>query len=252
MNDAAPSAGPLGEIKDLIGFIEPTPKRRHVVSDLPEGYWALMVVGRRVLQARGPADLNARLNQAMAEIRGLDVKTRRAPPDAPNVFPEEPSEDSVFVAVLGRRVARKFLKAARESLPIGRVVSTLWNGGARETLALRALSVTPWSLHDGAVVPHALVESAIIQARGGIALGALVAAGFDGRAVKPWLGNALAEAFLAMVREGTRLLASAGLDAGPWHGELVDIAALFRDAEEADAKVMARFASGDVVFPADE
>jgi len=91
-------------------------------------------------------------------------------------------------------------------------------------------------------VPHALVSSAIVQERGLVALGALLSACLDARRPEPWLTNALADAFLASVRESARLLASAGFDVDPRPLGLLDLPTLFQRAEDADAALLAAFA----------
>jgi hypothetical protein len=148
----------------------------------------------------------------------------------------------MIVQTLGMNGACKVFRGLRQMNEIVDAAIDLLrpDGDERSLLARRALAVTPWSLQEGQVVPHVLVESAIRQARGLVAFGALVAACADARRPAPWLTNALADAYLTMTAEGARILASAGYPiAGA--SDLLDLRAAFAEAEAADQAFLAAF-----------
>jgi hypothetical protein len=156
-------------------------------------------------------------------------------------IPLEPNESSFFVRSLGMTAARKVFRGVRGYLSHLDAFSEIMAGdpSERAALARRAFSVTPWSLHEGAVVPHALVTSALNQWRGLVALGALAAACADGRQPGRWLTNALADAYLVVGEEASWILGSCGYPTAAGDQPPTDMARLFRDAEEADARVVA-------------
>jgi hypothetical protein len=195
------------------------PRSRPVarIPDPPEELRPLIEVARDTLGARDLSDLHARLDGHVMRLRGLHIspgpeKPGAIPEGSSATLPEQLAEDSLAAQALGLNVAGKLLRAVREAdslLPLFEEAKRD-AGSPHATLLLRALSVRPWSLHDGEVVPRALVESAIVQARGAVALGALLAACVDARKPEPWLTSALADFVLLAVREAARLFASAG------------------------------------------
>ena len=232
------------------------------VSEPPDELRPLIEIARNVLGARDLADLHARLDTSIMRLRDLSALTPSEPQstaDAPvDDLPEDPPENSITNA-LGVNVARKLLQGMREFSQVHRAFEQVQKepGSARSLLVQRALSVQPWSLHEGNVVPHALIESALAQNRGIVALGAIVAACVDSRSPERWLTNALADAFLAGMREMARLAASAGYEVALVKPEeLWDLEALFREAEEADASFRATFEenvrAGRIGVPEDE
>ncbi len=137
--------------------------------------------------------------------------------------------------MLGLNVTRKLLLAMHETVPILRALPGLNTGEPRAALAQRAPGVRPWSLHDGEVVPHALVASGHRPGPGRRRVrGRHLRLPRRARQPEPWLANALADTFLASVREEARLLASAGFDVSRRPVVLLDLPALFQEAD-ADA-----------------
>lgn len=206
-----------------------------------------MEIARNALGARDVSDLHDRLDGCIMRLRELSLfaptGSRPTADDGAEDLAEDPPESS-YISALGHNVAQKLARATREfRLVLQALVRAQEEAGSeRRVLLQRALDVWPWSLHDGAVVPHALVESAIVQCRGFVALGALVAACVDTRRPEPWLTNALADAFAASVREMARLTVSAGYDVAQVSPEgLWDLEALFREAEDADKAFVAAF-----------
>lgn len=220
------------------------------MSDPPEEIRPLVSIGRDTLAARDLGDLHARLDGHVMHLRNIRMPAKRAEPadhlpDFPDV-PEHVTEDSPVARTLGPNVAGKFLTALQETVALLPLIEAALHDAqtVRGALAMRALAVRPWSLHDGEVVPHALIESAIVQGRGVVALGALFAACFDARKPEPWVTSALADELLKAVRELARLLASAGYNVGPRKPtNLIDLESVFREAEEADMAFLTAYES---------
>lgn len=228
------------------------PRSRSVarMPDPPDEIRPLVSIGRDTLAARDLGDLHARLDGYVMQLRNIRIPARRAEPadHLPDFadIPEHVAEDSPVARALGLNVAGKFLTALQETVALLPSIGAALNEAqtTRGAFAVRALAVRPWSLHDGDVVPHAFIESAIVQGRGVVALGALIAACVDTRKPEPWVTSALADELLKAVRELARLLASAGYDVGPRKPtNLIDLEAVFREAEEADMAFLAAFES---------
>ncbi|HSN98039.1 MAG TPA: hypothetical protein VLS89_07060 [Candidatus Nanopelagicales bacterium] len=231
----------------------------------PEELEPFLEIGRYVLGARDLADVQARLDGSIMQLRGLELPMSSqhvARPDDVQVdLPKKPQADSPAGRALGLNVSDKLLRAIRAAAGLLRMavqaLGEARTGSSRGSLVIRALRVRPWSLHDGRVVPHALVASAIVQSRGLVAFSALLGACVDGRRPEPWLSSALADEVLLAAREVARIFASAGYDVAPIEPEeLIDLEAVFREAEAADAALVASFEedvrAGRVGVPEDE
>lgn len=238
MTAAAPSARSLSWLDWVLDFLPTAPAAAPSVPEPPAEIRVLMDIGRDALGARDLADLRLRLDRGIMGVRNIGAI---APPSERvlHSLPEQPREGSMVARALGLNVARKLLRALHTLEPILRAIRSLQGDDPHAALALRALGVRPWSLHDGQVVPHALVASAIVQVRGLVALGALLSACVDARQPEPWLTNALADACLDAVGELARIMASAGIEVGNQPEDLLDLRALFREAEDADAAFVA-------------
>jgi hypothetical protein len=227
---------------------------------LPEALRPLVELSRDVLGARDVADLRVRLDSSVMGLRQLSLLDVPNSPRFPIAkLPQEPSEDSMLVHSLGMNGGRNMLRAVRElDAAIDGMERCLKDTDQkRQALVLCALCVRPWSLHDGLVVPHALVEWSIAVARGVVAFGALLAALTDGRHPEPWLTSALTDSALESTREVARLLASAGYCEAPKGcGSLFDVQALFGEAIDAEAAFRKAFEAdvraGCVGVPEDE
>ncbi len=88
------------------------------------------------------------------------------------------------------------------------------------------------SLHHGQVIPGRLLLSSIDQAKGIVALVALVAACVQRRKPEPWLSKALADAWSTGVHECGWMIESLASD---------EMAELFREAHEADEAFLRQF-----------
>jgi hypothetical protein len=227
--------------------------------ELPEDFQPLVDISREALGARDLADLSARMDGSVMRLWGLPLPSPPLGRLIENLdgLPRDVAPESGVARAIGLNAARKVLRGLHELVPTLRILVAADADVERRELLLRALRVRPWSLHEGQVVPGELVESAIVQCRGLLACGALLASCADARRPEPWLANALADAYVASVRETARLTASAGYDVGaPPTEALIDLRRLFLEAERADAAFLARFEAdvraGRVGVPEDE
>ncbi|EYF02684.1 Hypothetical protein CAP_6574 [Chondromyces apiculatus DSM 436] len=259
----------LQALFELLSFTRVEKPLTAVPAEVPPELAALLAIGRHALGAHDLKDLNARLDAAVMELRTFSIPASDTGA-VTFVVPDlkltgEPGENSRGVRMLGRNVTGKLLQGLREGVALlhalkkalDEVAARGKDGAPHASWVFAALSVRPWSLHEGAVVPHTLVDIATQQCRGFVAVGAILAVLVDGRRPEPWLASALADAWLNGVRETARIVASGGYDVGPRKPEgLLNLEALFREAEEADAAFLAGFASdvraGLVGVPEDE
>jgi hypothetical protein len=221
---------------------------------LPAEAELLLSIARDILGAVDLRDVDRRLDQAVAALRTAQMKGEsRAPPGdltrqideiiALDPLPEDPPEDSVVREVFGVAVGRKMGRAL--GLLIGQMrllVSAMRDGDAARRDASAAWArVDPWSLHEGRVVPLPVMRAVSANVRGLAALLALMSACVDDRRPEPWLANTLADRANDGLFDGVRLLASLpsnlslSLDV-----ERFDLVELQRQAEEADADVLAK------------
>lgn len=215
----------------------------------------LLAIGRGVLGATELRDVDRRLDDAVmrsgeAMMAGQlrlpeDTHTRlgallEAEPPA-----EAPPEHGLVRAALGAAVERK----------MGHAIRLLWEqisaiqaalhepDEARRAASMAWVSLDPWALHQGRLVPLEVMRAVSANARGQAALLGLMAACLDERRPEPWLVNALADRAVEGLGHGLRLYASLPTTSTATGlippSERLDLAALQAEAEAADAAIVA-------------
>lgn len=222
---------------------------------VPEEVTPWLAIGRRVLGATELRDVERRLDDAIVRFQeAMQTGQLRAPISLLNdveqllsegPLPEDPPEDGPVRAALGVAVGRKLGRALRlvwEQLSV--LLTVLKDPDLeRRARSMAWLSLDPWALHEGKVVPLAVMHSVSANARGVAALLALLAACLDERRPEPWLVNALADRAIECLAQGLRLHASLPSSAVSTSlvplSERFDLDLLQAEAEAADAAIVA-------------
>lgn len=239
----------LGYIASALGRpVRPAPS-------LPQEMTPLLAIGRGVLGATELRDVDRRLDDAVMRFgEAMKAGQLRLPEDTHARLeamlgaeppPEAPPEHGLVRAALGAAVGRK----------MGRAIRLLWEqisailaamkdpDEARRAASMAWISLDPWSLHRGKLVPLEVMRAVSANARGQAALLGLMAACLDERRPEPWLVNALADRAMEGLGHGLRLYASLPTSStAPGlipPSERLDLAALQAEAEAADAAILA-------------
>jgi len=217
---------------------------------MPVEFEALFRLAPRVLQAKDCADMSVRLEtmvpHVVEAVHRLHLSLEDFPP--PEAI-EEPTEQDNISVTLGFGTSKQIHAAMRDvilSYPrifdvVRDMVDIRTPPERRELLERFLIALAPTALQDGATVPHAFVWSTLEQLKGTAALVAIGAAVIGQIRPERWLGKALADATSNMAGEFAWQLSTAGY---PVEGvrlprEPADLAALFRETDEADAAFMA-------------
>lgn len=209
------------------------------VRETPAELLPVVEFAKPILGAADRHDVEVQLERGIFALikalpETLEIPTTISADELP-----EPQDGGVMAHTLGIAVAKELASTMRESLRdfplLFGLLSEMFNPETeadRSTLLKRVLLMIPGKIPSDYVIPNRLLLAVNSQAKGTVALGALLAACVQRRRPEAWLSKALAEAWSNGVRENSWVLHS--LVSG-------EMSKLFREAEEADAAFLLRF-----------